>query len=433
MFFLLSLFAPTSSFQLTPPLLRQASTTTLSLRLNKWIKLEIPPSTSSDSGSGSGKASPVEVHQIRSRKVFVKRDDTLNLETSHVSGNKARKLFSLNSMPLSNNETIVSYGGPQSNAMVALAAITNSKKNCNFVYYTKVIPRFLKQNPAGNFLRAKSLGMQIIELKPDTYNELFKSMDGGTSDPPPNLAPPSEQSVWVPQGGACTLAKLGCEILADELFDFWSSEVKGQQMQGQGQGQQMPLAILIPCGTGTTAFYVNWFLQKRLRKEGLGNREIEVFCVPCVGDMGYLQRQQVALSKNSGLELGELELGEDEIPFPTVLKPRDKKGGGKIKYLNFGKPEFHIMRVYEELLEEHGLFVDLLYGAPAWHTLLGYFDSFELEQDSFEQEKENPPKEKENPLNGKFLLYYHSGGLEGVSSQMKRYEHLGMVAKKDVQ
>ena len=72
--------------------------------------------------------SPVEVVVVRDRIVYIKRDDLLRLRSSHVSGNKARKLLGLNEMSLQEfPRAVVSYGGPQSNAMVAIAAIVNSK------------------------------------------------------------------------------------------------------------------------------------------------------------------------------------------------------------------------------------------------------------------------------------------------------------------
>jgi len=73
-------------------------------------------------------ASPVERVVIRDRMIHMKRDDLLRLHQSHVSGNKARKLWGLNQLSVDSfPKAIVSFGGPQSNAMVALAAIVNAK------------------------------------------------------------------------------------------------------------------------------------------------------------------------------------------------------------------------------------------------------------------------------------------------------------------
>ena len=65
---------------------------------------------------------------VRDRILYVKRDDLLRLDRSGVSGNKARKFLALNELDAADfPDVVVSYGGPQSNAMVALAAIVSSK------------------------------------------------------------------------------------------------------------------------------------------------------------------------------------------------------------------------------------------------------------------------------------------------------------------
>lgn len=81
-----------------------------------------------DEKSNQMKPSPVEKLLVRDRFVYVKRDDLLRLPNSFLSGNKARKLYSLNNLQLSDfPKTVVSYGGPQSNAMLALAGKFCSK------------------------------------------------------------------------------------------------------------------------------------------------------------------------------------------------------------------------------------------------------------------------------------------------------------------
>lgn len=185
-------------------------------------KRELRPSTKTPS--------PVETILVRGRRVYLKRDDLLRLELSGVSGNKARKLYALNAIPPSNFPAcVVSYGGPQSNAMLALAAVVHSKTGAGFsatnvredegtanplkkqspetsfdssrkrfVYYTKTLPRFLRQQPSGNLFRARSLGMELVELQPKAYHDLFGSESGGRPRPPAGLTPPVPgDSLWV--------------------------------------------------------------------------------------------------------------------------------------------------------------------------------------------------------------------------------------------
>lgn len=67
-----------------------------------------------------------------------------------------------------------------------------------FVYYTKKLPRFLRKQPSGNLFRAKSLGMEVVELSQEEYVNLFGGDFGGSPTPPPGLAPPLESdSIWV--------------------------------------------------------------------------------------------------------------------------------------------------------------------------------------------------------------------------------------------
>lgn len=189
---------------------------------NVSAKREFQPSTKTPS--------PVETILVKGRRVYLKRDDLLRLERSGVIGNKARKLYALNAIPPSNFPAcVVSYGGPQSNAMLALAAVVHSKNGAGFaathirdddgianpvkmpspetsfdpgrkrfIYYTKTLPRFLRQQPSGNLFRAKSLGMELVELKPKDYHDLFRTESGGRPKPPAGLTPPVVgDSLWV--------------------------------------------------------------------------------------------------------------------------------------------------------------------------------------------------------------------------------------------
>lgn len=173
------------------------------------------------------KPSPVEEKLIQGRRVFIKRDDLLRLHGSQISGNKARKMLAMNEIPTHDFPgCLVSYGGPQSNSMLALAALVNYKnreaevkenpsvedassfgigndmssqnRTKRFVYYTKKLPRFLRNQPSGNLYRAKTLGMEIKELSQQEYGDLFGGDYGGSPTPPLGLSPPVVgDSLWV--------------------------------------------------------------------------------------------------------------------------------------------------------------------------------------------------------------------------------------------
>jgi len=382
------------------------------------------------------KPSPVEVVTVRGREVYIKRDDLLRLEGSNVSGNKARKMFALNQIPAKDfPKCIVSYGGCQSNAMLALAAVVQSKNRelmcqgneddqfCDdrqeeeyppqapqekrFVYYCKKLPRFLRKNPSGNYFRAKALGMEMVEVTNDEYRDLFGGDSGGKPDAPVGLKPPVDgDSVWIPQGGASGFVVPGCRLLASEILLFWAANSKGR-----------PLSVLVPGGTCSTAVILHREIRRMQASSESGDQlDIQVVVIPCVGDEGYAERQMMALNMETG-GVGD----KDEIPF--VLKPAPDatfylEDKNEQRYFRFGEPDSEILHTFREM-EDYGVKVDLLYGAPAWNVLLRHW--------SVDGEAES------KLLSGREILYVHSGGLEGINTQLMRYRHKGLVDGRDVQ
>ena len=78
-----------------------------------------------------------------------------------VCGNKARKLASLH-RTLKPGDHVVSHGGGQSNAMLALASLCDAR-GARFTYHTRPLPAWLRRQPTGNLRRALSLGMDLAE------------------------------------------------------------------------------------------------------------------------------------------------------------------------------------------------------------------------------------------------------------------------------
>lgn len=436
--------------------------------------------------------SPVQLVLIRDRLVYIKRDDLLHLRRSNVSGNKARKMFALNQLDIDQFPTaIISYGGPQSNAMLSLAAIVNAKniealalenqtindfnssstnsfnysdevtddswlstfddssqkggsvdsvdnddedntefqlsgkdddlsveemllessliqsssKNTftsantlqsprlkRFIYYTKKLPRYLRNQPNGNLLRALSLGMELREVSNDDYKRLFGGSDGGSAEAPKEIDPPIPyESLWIPQGGACGVANVGIKVMAMEIVEFWKQK-----------GKNMPLSVVVPGGTCTTAMMLSREINF-LCKSSTSTLDIQVAVIPCVGvDAEYANRQMKALDVATGGN------GVDDIPH--ILQPLRKT------YLRFGEPSPIILNTFFEMKKEYGVFLDLLYGAPAWSLLLRYLR-----------------RDVKSPIQGRQIMYVHSGGLEGISSQMTRYKHKGLLDGDQIQ
>lgn len=340
---------------------------------------------------------------------------------------------------------IVSYGGPQSNSMLALAAVVHyhnsrafpgldtetaisrdplrpeSVSRTRFVYYTKKLPRFLRNQPSGNLFRALSLGMELVELSNDEYQNLLAISERSVDTAPSQLAPPIYgDSVWIPQGGACSLAVRGTERLADEIYEFWLS-----------QGANQPLSVCLPGGTCSTALLVHRALQQRkerARKEGTEPLDIEVVVIPCVGDDSYARRQMLHLNE---YVLGSSIAREDSLPAILKPIPDDFLTSGLISnisndtdYFRFGEPDARILQTFRELRDEYDLVVDLLYGAAAWTLLLRHWTSSSPSPMQFDPDA---------PINGRRVMYVHSGGLEGINSQLLRYKYKNLLDMEEIQ
>lgn len=385
--------------------------------------------------------SPVEERMIQGRRVYVKRDDLLRLSGSSISGNKARKMWVLNQLNATEFPScVVSYGGPQSNSMLALAAVINYKNRqilssaeadsddkpqmIRFVYYTKKLPRFLQKQSSGNLFRATSLGMELHEVSQEDYQNWFGNEWGGTASPPLGLPPPSSSStsLWIPQGGAFIMAQQGAKMLGQEIWDFWYT--KNQQEGGDDVGRR--LSVVIPGGTCTTAVLVHHALKTLQSKStNVDSRlDIEVVVVPCVGDAMYAQRQMKQLSAQVGAD-------PDDIPHILSPAPQQQQVTGDTSpspsdhhYFPFAEPHKALLDTFERLKNDYDLLVDLIYGAPSWTIMRRHWST------TLSADLDFDPR---NPLAGREIMYVHSGGLEGINSQLLRYSYKGLVDLDDVQ
>jgi hypothetical protein len=130
---------------------------------------------------------------LRDRKVTVRLEESWCASSSSLplfAGNKKWKLqhwIQRDDYPV--GSFLVSHGGYQSNAMLALAQLARMKR-MGFVYYTKSLPS--SAEPAsGNLKHALELGMQVVSLSTAKYDCLFASNEEqphaaqGTPHPPP--------------------------------------------------------------------------------------------------------------------------------------------------------------------------------------------------------------------------------------------------------
>jgi hypothetical protein len=242
--------------------------------------------------------------------------------------------------------------------------------------------------------------------------------------------PPAQKVMVVPQGGATIGAEEGVRQLAEEIGLFWAGVARqaagkdthifrdttqGPLRNESGSSEELSLAVVLPAGTGTTAYFLAKHLlllhhqageQGPTRAEGEAEsaaggespsrREgglraaprIRVFAVPCCGDGRYLRQQ-----------MGRLE-GREEVDgtWPiTILEGASRPV--------FARPEAGLYATWQALRRE-GLLVDLIYAPYAWQVML-----------------EHSPE-----LWGSHshVMYVHTGGLEGLESQRARYRRMGL-------
>lgn len=250
--------------------------------------------------------SPISKITLEGREFLVKRDDLID---PYLAGNKYRKLYTLLNTPKEKLTKIISYGGTQSNAMLAIAAMCK-QKNWEFVYYTKNLSTRQKKQNDGNFFYSLKLGMKHVELEEELYKEFIASLRLNLDD----------KTFIIDQGGALEEARVGLEVLAEEIKKS-NVDVK---------------SLATPSGTGTTALFL-----------ALALPGYKVYTTPCVGDSEYLKEQMRALH---------------EIPDNLIILEPEKK-------YHFAKPYPIFLKIYEKLLDA-GIKFDLLYAPGMWKVLL---------------------------------------------------------------
>ena len=271
---------------------------------------------------------------LNNQRYFVKRDDLLH---SDFSGNKARKFYYFLKNNLQGIEKIISHGSNQSNAMYSLSVLCKLK-NLKFDYYVSHLPDILSKNPNGNYKEALKNGMNLI------IGEVPTSFQ--------------ENELFIAEGGAIKEASFGIEILANEIKS-WAKE---QNIEAK------KLKIFLPSGTGTTALYLQQYLQ------------FEVLTNSCVADDDYLKKQFFALEDKN---------------HPTILK-KDKK-------YHFGKLYIEFYLKHLEILKQTNIEFDLLYDSLGWIVFEEFVKNLENKDDYI-------------------FLYIHQGGVLGNKTMIERYK-----------
>lgn len=253
----------------------------------------------------------VQEVSFRGTKIKVVRDD---LSDKFISGNKFRKLYFLlqkENLP----QKIITSGGVQSNFLLAISYFCKMK-NIKIIFVTREIPKFLRENPIGNFKSALDFGTDFKQLKTVDFRNVCKRKEIITE-----LAT-KEQAFLIEFGGAENFTLLGMQNLVAKV-NFEPFE-----------------KIILPSGTGSSSF----FLQKALLEAQKTNK---ILTVPCVGNSDYLQKEFEIFGENNFPEIIENDL---KRPFGSVPK--------------------EILDFYFEFLEQTKIELDLLYGSYTLYHIL---------------------------------------------------------------
>lgn len=305
---------------------------------------------------------------------------------------------------------LFSFGGTQSNAMLAIAQLAHAKR-VPFTYFSRGLQLRSSaelhvaneegcagsSKPEGNLAIALELGMQHVELSPELYQELAQTKDfmAVCGDQLRQLQHEETNAnfVYIPQGAAFEQAQEGLAALAQEINEYITNE----------QNVDKHFSVVVPAGTGTTALYMAQHLDP----------SVQLFAVPCIGDAAYLKQQFLDLARR---DAALSERTKTPLKLPTILTPKQKA--------RFGRLSWPLYEIYHELLATTEIEFDLVYGCFAWHTM---FDETTLamlsKQQPIEEDAGLPNRHQDSTTaSPRELLYVHTGGVSGNATMLARYQ-----------
>ncbi len=311
-------------------------------------------------------STPFQNISYKNKPFIVMRDD---LSHSIFSGNKARKLAYILNSPekYSHIEKIVSFGGNQSNFMLSLSQLAKMM-SWEFNYWVKPLPKFLRQNPNGNFQLAIENNMRFFETSEvlsleSIRKEYFQELPClAIQYTPSNLKGEfiCETTYFFDQGGRSQDAEIGIKECAFEIEEFCKTNGFDNY------------SVVVASGTGLTALYLEKYLLNK------------VYTVACVGDDDYLQKQMNYVGAS--------------LKKPEILTKNFES--------NFGQLDTSNYNIYKNLLTETNIEFDLLYDPITWRVLLEKYDDL--------------PKP---------IIYIHCGGTYGNITMINRYNRFIETSK----
>jgi 1-aminocyclopropane-1-carboxylate deaminase len=276
--------------------------------------------------------------------------------------------------------------------MLAIAQLANHK-GVPLTYFSREINLRDSNVLGGNLQTALALGMRHVQLQTEIYQELTKTKNiiqtlGSTKCHVTRLLKSAIQSdkennVFIPQGASFPEAELGVQTLAQEINQYCDVQ------------KPTKFTVVLPCGTGTTAFY----LAKHL------NPDIRLYGVPCVGDAKYLEEQIQELATKPSFISNKI------LPrFPSILIPRTKS--------KFGRLSIPLYDLFHELKTETNIEFDLIYASFTWQTLLDQLDLLRFDDTCSPQGLLGSNTNRVLPRE---IIYVHTGGVSGNSTMLERY------------
>jgi hypothetical protein len=103
------------------------------------------------------------------------------------------------------------------------------------------------------------------------------------------------------------------------------------------------------------------------------------------------------------------------------------------------------LETYQELRDHYDLVVDLMYGAPSWAIIKRHLQHEQQQTIPTNHEDDHHYRhhstrlspdltfDVHQPLLGRDIMYIHSGGLEGINSQVIRYKYDRLLNSDDIQ
>lgn len=187
--------------------------------------------------------------------------------------------------------------------------------------------------------------------------------------------------------------------------------------------------VVVPAGTGTTALFLARHAPRRCR----------VLAVPCVGSSEYLRCQMRDLDLASGgADLGPRAHGrhqQGDATLPHILSPPPRYS------VPFGSVSPELLRSWRHARAQ-GVLLDLVYGPVAWAALRAHRwrhrRSFSVRGGMAREEKGSTGVQRDDaatdavdaeppPVAPPTWLYIHTGGHEGLPSQLRRYARAGLL------